>query len=146
MSVFSLPDWMPWWAQLLLVITIILLALAFMMMPFSVFGIKPRLDALEARMDEIQGEIRALSLRLPEPGRRPAQGFAEETVSPPPQAGPQAGRPAAPPQARPPIPPAAWSPDAAPRRPIGAPAPIRAEPDTYRPGGGRVEPRIDRGR
>ena len=36
-------------------------------MPFSVFGVKGRLDGVEARLDEIQAEIRALSLRLPEP-------------------------------------------------------------------------------
>ena len=40
----------------------------FLFMPFSVFGVKSRLEAIEARLDEIQGEIRSLSLRLPEPG------------------------------------------------------------------------------
>ena len=89
---FSFPDWVPWWAQLLLLIGAILFGLAFALMPFSVFGVKARLEALEARLDEIQGEIRSLSLRLPEPGQR---GWEE-----------------APP--RPPIPPAA-----VPRRPVG---------------------------
>jgi hypothetical protein len=36
------------------------------LMPFSVFGVKGRLEAIEARLDEIQGEIRSLALRLPE--------------------------------------------------------------------------------
>ena len=69
---FSFPDWMPWWAQLLILIMAVLVGGAFALMPFSVFGVKSRLDTLEARLDEIQGEIRSLSLRLPEPQRRPA--------------------------------------------------------------------------
>jgi hypothetical protein len=52
---FSFPDWVPWWAQLLLLIVVIMLGLAFALMPFSVFGLKSRLDTLEARLDEIHG-------------------------------------------------------------------------------------------
>ncbi len=114
----SIPDWVPWWAQLLLLVAGVMMTLAFVMMPFSVFGLKSRLEAIEARMEDIQGEIRALVLRLPEPeslGRSPAKG-APVTV-------------------RAPVPPASWTPDAAPRRPIGAGVP------TERP---RTEPRIDR--
>jgi hypothetical protein len=84
----ALPDWVPWWAQLLALIVAIMLTLCFVLMPFSVFGLKPRLEAIEARLDEIQGEIRALSLRLPEPAPRPS------LVSEPPlQAAPAAARP-----------------------------------------------------
>ena len=120
---FSLPDWVPWWAQLLLLIAGVLITMTFVMMPFSVFGLKSRLEAIEARMDEIQGEIRTLAHRLPEPGRASyeTEGFG--------RAAPKA--PAV--IARPPVPPAAWSPDAAPRRPIGA--------GIDRP---RTEPKIDR--
>jgi hypothetical protein len=120
------PDWVPPWAQLLVLIVAILLGLAFLLMPFSVFGVKSRLDAVEARLDEIQGEIRALALRLPEPGRRAS--FDEEPTLRP---APQAAR-----TVRPPIPPAAWAPDPPPR-------PARSEPAVVRP---RLEPRIDRGR
>jgi len=63
-----LPDWVPWWANLALMIAGLLFALMFLLMPFAVFGVKGRLELLEARLDEIQGEIRSLSLRLPEPG------------------------------------------------------------------------------
>ncbi len=63
-----LPDWVPWWANLAILIAVSLFALMFLLMPFAVFGVKGRLEALEARLDEIQGEIRSLSLRLPEPG------------------------------------------------------------------------------
>jgi hypothetical protein len=106
----------------------VLITMAFVMMPFSVFGLKSRLEAIEARMDEIQGEIRALVLRLPEPGRvaaYEAETFGRAAQKPPPPASP-----------RPPIPPAAWTPDGAPRRPIGAGVPSADRP--------RMEPRIDR--
>lgn len=63
-----LPDWVPWWANLAILIAGLLFALMFLLMPFAVFGVKGRLDLIEARLDEIQGEIRSLSLRLPEPG------------------------------------------------------------------------------
>jgi hypothetical protein len=132
-SPLAFPDWVPPWAQLLLLIIGILLGLAFLLMPFSVFGVKSRLEAVEARLDEIQNEIRSLALRLPEPGRRTS--YDDEPVLR-----------AAPPQpdrmTRPPIPPAAWSPDE-PRRPIGTSAPPRPDQDASRP---RLEPRIDRGR
>jgi hypothetical protein len=65
------PDWVPGWAQLLVLVLAIMLGLAFLMMPFSVFGLKSRLEGVEARLDEIQGEIRALAHRLPEPSHPP---------------------------------------------------------------------------
>ena len=34
-------------------------------MPFSVLGVKTRLEVIEGRLDEIQQEIRHLALRLP---------------------------------------------------------------------------------
>jgi hypothetical protein len=98
-------------------------------MPFSVFGVKARLDAVEARLDEIQGEIRSLALRLPEPARRGA--YEDDLVI-------RATSPAAEAVvARPPIPPASWAPERADRRPIGGAPPA---------GAGRAEPRLDRPR
>ena len=94
----TLPDWLPWWLALAIVIPAAIYVLALLAMPFSVFGVKGRLEGVEARLDEIQGEIRALSLRL----REPVAG--EMTVLPP-------------------IPP---SPDQPPPRP--APQRMRAEP------------------
>jgi len=64
----TLPDWLPWWLALVIVIPVAIYVLALLAMPFSVFGVKGRLEGVEARLDEIQGEIRALSLRLREPG------------------------------------------------------------------------------
>ena len=97
---FAFPDWVPWWLQLLVVVVVILLGLAFLLMPFSVFGLKGRLDAIEARLDEIQGEIRSLALRLPEPAR--GIGYEDE---PPALRVPEPDREL---RSRPPIPPASW--------------------------------------
>jgi hypothetical protein len=123
---FDFPDWMPWWLQLLVVVAGALLALAFAVMPFSVFGVKSRLDGLEARLDEIQHEIRSLALRLPEPGREPYDAPAVLRAAAPLRE---------PPRAAPPIPPASWQ--AEPVRESASPA-LRAA------GRDRAEPRLGR--
>jgi len=64
----TLPDWLPWWLAIAVLVPALIFVLAFLAMPFSVFGVKSRLELIEARLDEIQGEIRALALRLPEAG------------------------------------------------------------------------------
>jgi len=65
---FALPDWLPWWVPLVLVVPALLYALAFLFMPFSVIGVKSRLDVLEARLDELHNEVRHIALRLPDAG------------------------------------------------------------------------------
>ncbi len=120
---FSFPDWMPWWLQLLVVVIGILLGLSFLFMPFSVFGVKSRLEAVEARLDEIQGEIRSLALRLPEPGR--GTGYDDDVVL-------RASAPIQKGRTPPPIPPAAWDADGPPSR-AAARLPTRAEPRLSRP-------------
>lgn len=107
-SPLPLPEWVPWWVHLVILIAALLFALLFLMMPFSVFGTKARLEGIEARLDEIQGEIRSLSLRLPEP-----LGLEDSYVAP--ATDRLAGRP--------PIPPAARRPEQG-RRPPGG----RSEP------------------
>lgn len=119
------PDWMPPWAQLALLVTALLFGLLFMLMPFSVFGVKGRMDMIEARLDEIQGEIRSLALRLPEPlsGRATDMDYR--------MGGPPSPEPPDPMPARPPIPPA---PHYAPRRPPNPPQrgeAQRSEPRLY---------------
>jgi len=61
-----LPDWIPLWAQVALAILALLFALAFLMMPFAVFGLKGRFDLLEAQLDDIHAELRMLAMRLPD--------------------------------------------------------------------------------
>ena len=74
-SPLPLPDWVPWWVHLAILLAALFVVLTFMLMPFSVFGTKSRLEAIEMRLDEIQAEIRSLALRLPE------QDFADEIDS-----------------------------------------------------------------
>src|ERR1700756_1184073 len=123
---FTLPDWLPWWVPIVLLVPALLYALAFLFMPFSVIGVKSRLDVIEARLDEIQGEIRHLALRLPESGH--ATDY-DEIYAPNP-----AERPP-----RPAIPPASH--ELATAQPD--PRTGRREPDRDRPQAGRSEPRLD---
>ena len=51
---FALPDWVPWWLPLVLLLPALLYALAFLFMPFSVIGVKSRLEVIAARLDELQ--------------------------------------------------------------------------------------------
>jgi hypothetical protein len=147
MNLPTLPDWLPWWVPILVAIPLGLWVLCMLIMPFSVIGLKSRLEAIDARLDEVQGEIRSLALRLPEsPAERVSyrQDYYD-TATPIDQSyvQPAAAQPAGP---RPPIPPQPRSNDFIPRRP--APEPVRApraeEPRTDRqPPSPRAEPRLD---
>lgn len=66
---FTLPGWMPDWLGLIVLLVGLLYALALLAMPFSVFGVKSRLDAIEEQLDQVQEELRVLTMRLPEPLR-----------------------------------------------------------------------------
>lgn len=105
LTIPGLPDW----TGLVVLLGLLLVALAYLLMPFSVFGVKGRLDAIEAQLDEIQTELRSLALRIPEPtrGRRPPveDDWAEPTPSPPRRAAEAEQQP----RTAPPVPPpAAW--------------------------------------
>ncbi|MFC3126642.1 hypothetical protein ACFOD4_16375 [Pseudoroseomonas globiformis] len=75
---------MPEWTGLLLLLLGLLCAAAFLLMPFSVFGVKARLEALEVQLDEIQSEIRELALSIQDPlaARRPGPVSADWTEPP----------------------------------------------------------------
>ena len=60
---FSLPDWMPGWALLLLALPVLLYLLAFLLMPFSVFGVKARIELLEAQIDALHEDVRTMAMR-----------------------------------------------------------------------------------
>ena len=124
---FTLPDWLPWWVPIVLLVPALLYALAFLFMPFSVIGLKSRLEVLEARLDEIQGEIRHLSLRLPE--TRHAADYDEIYAPEPPVQ--RRGEPVV---SRPPIPPAAHE--------LEEDNPPRSRGARGKPAG-RSEPRLD---
>jgi hypothetical protein len=112
----GLPDW----SGLVVLVVLLLVALAYLLMPFSVFGVKGRLDAIEAQLDEIQTEIRTLALRMPEPGRARRPPVEDDWAEPP--VAIRRAEPEPQPRATPPVPPPAAWPDAR---------------------GGRAEPRVD---
>ncbi len=60
---FALPDWMPGWMFLLLAVPVVLYLLAFLVMPFSVFGVKSRIELLEAQIEALHDELRMMSMR-----------------------------------------------------------------------------------
>lgn len=90
MMPFAMPAWLPWWVPIAILVPVLLYAAVFLLMPFSVFGVKGRLDLIDARLDEIQGEIRMLSLRLPDTPERVPQlrdvGRPPIPPAPPPEA------------------------------------------------------------
>ncbi len=130
---FDFPDWMPWWLQLCVIVAGLLLMLALAFMPFSVFGVKARLEAVEARLDEIQHEIRSLSLRLPEPNTSPYDEPAVLRASTPLREPPKPSPP--------PIPPASW--EAEPSRESLSPT-LRAAARVGEAVRERAEPRLSR--
>jgi hypothetical protein len=78
---FTLPDWLPWWSVLVVLVPVLIYLLAFLAMPFSTIGVKARLDQLDARFDELQDEIRAMPHRMP-PERGPQRApETRESVS-----------------------------------------------------------------
>ena len=83
---FTLPDWLPWWVPVLLLIPVLLYALAFLFMPFSVIGVKSRLEMIDARLDELQNEIRHLMLHMPDAAGQPVD--FEEIYAPEPRVEP----------------------------------------------------------
>lgn len=112
---------LPGWTGLLALLLLILVGLAYLLMPFAVFGVKGRLEVIEAQLDELQAEIRSLSLRLgPDAARRSAALAADDWVEPPGLRRSAAAEPG--PRVSPPVPPPASWPE---RR------------------GGRAEPRLD---
>jgi hypothetical protein len=136
------PDWVPWWVPMVVLVPALLYALAFLFMPFSVLGVKTRLEVIEGRLDEIQQEIRHLALRLPV---GPREVDFEDVYAPIQQT--KRREPAL--SDRPPIPPAARDLHDAGSEERAAPAPNarpvrRQEPLVLRPD--RAEPRLDRRR
>jgi hypothetical protein len=134
---FTLPDWLPWWVPIVVLVPALLYALVFLFMPFSVIGVKGRLETLEARLDEIQAEIRSLSLRLPEPLRGVAYDELTSYV------GPTGTTRAEPQMSRPPIPPAPHYPDSVPHEETRPPRVAGGSEPPRDRAARRAEPRLD---
>lgn len=79
----GLPDW----TGLVALLVLLLLALCLMVMPFSVFGLKGRLDSIEAQLDDLRAELRMMAARQPEiprdtrPAPEPSTGRSEPRIS-----------------------------------------------------------------
>lgn len=54
---------LPEWSGLAVLLVFLLLGLCVLLMPFSVFGVKGRLDSIEAQLDDLRADIRALAMR-----------------------------------------------------------------------------------
>ena len=75
---------LPAWSGLAVLLVLALFALAWLCMPFAVFGLKSRMEMLEAQLEDIQGEIRALAMRLAErPGPAPGVAGVYLEIKPP---------------------------------------------------------------
>ncbi|MCU0886560.1 MAG: hypothetical protein MUC64_00850 [Rubritepida sp.] len=72
---------LPEWTGLVALLVLLLLGACLLAMPFSVFGLKGRLDAIEAQLDELRAEMRALALKLPD---RASPFAARDEAAPPP--------------------------------------------------------------
>jgi hypothetical protein len=130
---FTLPDWLPAWAFLLLALPVLLYALVFLIMPFSVFGVKARLDGLENQLNEIQEEMRYLANRSIPPARTVMTDDADFDTLPQFNRLKTSRATAPMPPAPPPIPPAPMTPIVPPRDQARLPQrPAR-----------RTEPRLD---
>jgi hypothetical protein len=138
LAALSLPDWMPWWAVVAVLVPVAFYLALFLLMPFSTFGLRAKLREMEGQIEALHEEVRSLTLRLPERGFGPARGLGADDYAEPPL--------------QPPIPPAA-------REPRPGPAPRgggfgdpmadrmlaymrdKAQSDLDRAGGERAEPR-----
>ena len=60
---FSLPVWIPGWLALAIAVPALLWFLAFLMVPFSVFGVKARLEALEGELESLHEDLRIMQMR-----------------------------------------------------------------------------------
>ncbi|CAI9120263.1 hypothetical protein [Brytella acorum] len=54
---------LPFWAQSVLMLGGLALGLVFLLLPFAIFGVKPRLEEIELQLSELRAELRTLSLR-----------------------------------------------------------------------------------
>jgi Tfp pilus assembly protein PilO len=75
---------MPEWTGLVALLVLLLLAACLLVMPFSVFGLKGRLEAIEVQLDELRADIRGLAARLADHPREAARLEPELPPEPPP--------------------------------------------------------------
>ncbi|WP_025840843.1 hypothetical protein [Asaia platycodi] len=89
-ALLSLPLWMQFLAGFIL----LGLGLMFILMPFSIFGVKPRLEEVELQLNEVRAELRIIAMRLAQGGSE--TGPSGEPVFAPPRRSSVPVEPAAP--------------------------------------------------
>jgi hypothetical protein len=81
----QIPGSVPWWLLLIAIIPLGLYVLMLLAMPFSVFGVKSRLEAIEAKLDDMHADIRSVALLHAAGGARTANSDDDGIdTSPPP--------------------------------------------------------------
>lgn len=60
----AIPDWMPLWAQVLLLGFGIVVLVAFLLMPFAVYGVKGRLSEIALQLEDARADLRVLTMRV----------------------------------------------------------------------------------
>ncbi|POF62954.1 hypothetical protein CFR73_01850 [Novacetimonas maltaceti] len=77
-----LPEWLPQWAQALVLIAGLLFVALWMVVPFAVIGVKGRLDALAVQIDDLQAELRVMAMSSTSaPAREEAEITSGEPLS-----------------------------------------------------------------
>lgn len=133
----GLPDW----ANLVVLVLGLMIALAWVLMPFSVFGVKGRIEALEARLEVIHEEIRQLNIRIAQGAGRTSSDFGMPAEAPTMRRHEAAAVPE--PRIAPPIPPPPVMPERVARP--ATPPPVRsdqARAEPILPPPGRAEPKL----
>lgn len=59
----TFPEWIPSWAQFVILILTVTFGICFLFMPFAVFGLKGRLNYLSQQMEDIQAQLHILLKR-----------------------------------------------------------------------------------
>lgn len=76
------PEWLPQWAQALVLIVGLVFAVLWMLVPFAVIGVKGRLDALAVQIDDLQAELRVMAMSSNSAAiREEAEGASGEPLS-----------------------------------------------------------------
>ena len=70
LGTIALPDWLPAWVPVALLIPAVLWLLLLLATPFAVLGSRSRLEAIEAQLDDLHAELRLIALHLGPPSER----------------------------------------------------------------------------
>ena len=67
LGTIPLPDWLPPWVPVALLIPAVLWVMLLIAMPFAVLGTRARLEGIEAQLDDLHAEVRNLAMQIGAP-------------------------------------------------------------------------------